>query len=121
MFDNRRCSKIKNSNIQSWRIELAEFSYTIQYREGKTNTVPDSFTRAYFATAQGCQIGFTKEGQTGDKIRPKCAKKAKLKYPQISNCACAKSDNAHAHKVICLTCLQSKCKRNFSSFCNTNQ
>jgi len=32
-------------------MELAEFSYTIQYREGKSNTVPDSFTRAYCATA----------------------------------------------------------------------
>ena len=46
IFDNRRRSKIKNSKIQSWRMELAEFSYTIQYREGKSNTVPDSFTRA---------------------------------------------------------------------------
>ena len=30
---------------------LAEFSYTIQHREGKSNPVPDSFTRAYCATA----------------------------------------------------------------------
>ena len=51
MLDNRRRSKIKNSKIQSWRMELAEFSYTIQYREGKSNTVPDSFPRAYCATA----------------------------------------------------------------------
>ena len=32
-------------------MELAEFSYTIQYRDGKNNTVPDSFTRAYCAAA----------------------------------------------------------------------
>ena len=30
MFDNRKRSKIKNSKIQSWRLELAEFSYAIQ-------------------------------------------------------------------------------------------
>ena len=51
MFNNRRRSKIKNSKIQSWRMELAEFSYTIQYRDGKNNTVPDSVTRAYCAAA----------------------------------------------------------------------
>ena len=66
MFNNRRRSKIKNSKIQSWRMELAEFSYTIQYREGKSNTVPDSFTRAYCATsledihAQLCHPGVTR-------------------------------------------------------------
>ena len=49
MFDNRKRSTIKNSKIQSWRLELAEFSYTIQYREGKDNVVPDSFTRAHCA------------------------------------------------------------------------
>ena len=47
MFDNRKRSKIKNSKIQSWRLELAEFSYAIQYREEKDNVVPDSFTRAH--------------------------------------------------------------------------
>ena len=51
MFDNRKRSKIKNSKIQSWRMELAEFSFTIQYREGKNNVVPDSFTRAHCAAA----------------------------------------------------------------------
>ena len=34
MFDSRKRSKIKNSKIPSWRLELAEFSYAIQYREG---------------------------------------------------------------------------------------
>ena len=47
MFDNRKRTKIKNSKIQTWRLELAEFSYTIQYRQGKQNVVADSFTRAH--------------------------------------------------------------------------
>ena len=47
MFDNRKRTKIKNNKIQIWRMELAEFSYNIQYREGKNNVVPDSFTRAH--------------------------------------------------------------------------
>jgi hypothetical protein len=47
MFDNRKRTKIKNTKVQSWRMELAEFSYTIQYRQGSSNVVPDSFTRAY--------------------------------------------------------------------------
>ena len=68
MFDNRKRSKIKNSKIQSRRLELAEFSYTIQYREGKDNIVPDSFTRAHCAAvstsleeihAQLCHPGVT--------------------------------------------------------------
>ena len=32
-------------------MELAEFSYTIQYREGKSNTVSDSLTCTYCAKA----------------------------------------------------------------------
>ena len=47
MFDNRKRTKIKNSKIQTWRIELAEFSYDIKYRPGKDNVVPDTFTHAY--------------------------------------------------------------------------
>ena len=47
MFDNRKRTKIKNNKIQTWRMELAEFSYVIKYREGKSNVVADSFTRAH--------------------------------------------------------------------------
>lgn len=47
MFDNRRRTKIKNNKIQTWRMELAEFSYTVNYRKGKNNVVADSFTRAH--------------------------------------------------------------------------
>ena len=69
MFDNRKRSKIKNSKNQSWRLELAEFSYAIQYQEGKDNVFPDSFTRAHCAAistsleeihAQLCHPGVTR-------------------------------------------------------------
>jgi hypothetical protein len=33
--------------MQDWRLELASFSYTVEYRPGKDNVVPDSFTRAF--------------------------------------------------------------------------
>ena len=49
MIDNRKRSKIKNNKIQSWRLELASFSYTVKYRPGKDNVAPDSFTRAFVA------------------------------------------------------------------------
>ena len=69
MFDNRKRTKIKNTKIQSWRMELAEFSYTIQYSEGHCNVVPDSFTRVQCASisnnleyihAQLCHPGVTR-------------------------------------------------------------
>ena len=47
LLDNRRRTKIKNSKVQQWRIELASFSYTIKYRPGKQNTGPDTFSRAF--------------------------------------------------------------------------
>ena len=50
MFDNRKKTKIKNSKIQCWRMELAEFSYTILNRPGSDNIVPDALTRAFCAT-----------------------------------------------------------------------
>ena len=49
-------------------MELAEFSYTIQYREGRSNVIPDSFTRVQCASvsnnpediyAQLCHPGVT--------------------------------------------------------------
>lgn len=50
MLDNRKRTKIKNSKIQEWRLELASFSYTILYRPGKQNVAPDTLTRAYCCT-----------------------------------------------------------------------
>ena len=49
MVDNRKRSKSKNK-IQSWRLELASFSYTVKYRPGKDHVAPDSFTRAFIAS-----------------------------------------------------------------------
>ena len=45
MFDNRRRSKIKNSKIEGWRVDLAEFSYSIVYRPGSENVAPDALSR----------------------------------------------------------------------------
>ena len=53
MFDNRKRTKIENNKIQTWRMELAEFSYAIKYREGKKNLVADSFTRAHCLALSG--------------------------------------------------------------------
>ena len=50
MFDSRRRTKIKNDKVQQWRMELASFSYVIQYRPGQQNVRPDTFTRAVCAT-----------------------------------------------------------------------
>ncbi|XP_068229407.1 uncharacterized protein [Palaemon carinicauda] len=47
MLDSRKRTKIKNNKIQEWRLELASYSYTIQYRPGKQNIAPDTLTRAY--------------------------------------------------------------------------
>lgn len=52
MLDNRRRSKIKNDKIQCWRLELASFNYSIQYRPGKENVAPDAFTRAHCSAMQ---------------------------------------------------------------------
>ena len=44
MFDNRKRTKIKNNKIQDWLLEIASFSYSVDYRPGKDNAAPDSFT-----------------------------------------------------------------------------
>ena len=48
MLDNRKRTKIKNNKIKCWRLELASYSYSIQYRPGKDNG-PDALTRAFCA------------------------------------------------------------------------
>ena len=50
MLDNRKRTKIKNNKIELWRIELASFSYDIQYCPGKDNMAPDAFTHAFCAS-----------------------------------------------------------------------
>ena len=50
MFDSRKRTKIKNNKVLCWRLELAEFTYTIVYRPGVDNAAPDALTRAFCAT-----------------------------------------------------------------------
>ena len=45
-----RSKIIKKNKIQTWRLELASFSYTVKYQPGKDNVAPDSFTRAFIAS-----------------------------------------------------------------------
>ena len=56
MLDNRRRTKIKNNKIQCWRLELASFSYNIQYRPGKKNIAPDTLTRAFCSVMSHSQL-----------------------------------------------------------------
>ena len=51
MFDSRKKTKVKNNKIQCWRLELAEFNYTIEYRPGHENVAADALTRAYCASS----------------------------------------------------------------------
>lgn len=50
LFDNRKRPKIKNNKIQSWRIELGQFDYSIVYRPGPENVAPDALSRVSCAT-----------------------------------------------------------------------
>ena len=50
MFDSRKRTKVKNSKIQGWRLELSAFSYTSRYRPGKDNVAADALSRAYCAS-----------------------------------------------------------------------
>ena len=50
MLDKRKRTKIKNNKIQGWRLELASYGYTIQYRPGRENVGPDTLTRATCAS-----------------------------------------------------------------------
>ena len=44
MYDVKHSSKIKNDEIERWRVELACYSFDITYRPGKENVAPDTFT-----------------------------------------------------------------------------
>ena len=45
IFSSRPKSKIKNGKITRWRLELAEYSFDIEYRPGSSNVVADSMSR----------------------------------------------------------------------------
>ena len=47
MFSNEQHTKIKNAKIQDWRLELSTLDYTIKYRPGKENVVPDILSHTY--------------------------------------------------------------------------
>ena len=61
MLDNRKRTKIKNNKIQGWRLELVSFSYTITYRPGVDNVIPDTLTRSLSKIHTGlCDPGVTR-------------------------------------------------------------
>ena len=47
MSDSQHKWKIKNNEVQKWRMELASNSYAIKYRPGEQNNGPDTFSRAF--------------------------------------------------------------------------
>lgn len=49
MFDKTNHSKIKNTKINRWKYDLAQYQYTVQFRPGKENLGADTLSRAYCA------------------------------------------------------------------------
>ena len=45
IFQKSHKSKIKNTKLQLWRLELSSFNYYIQHRPGDENLVPDALSR----------------------------------------------------------------------------
>ena len=62
MLDNRKRTKIKNNKILGWRLDLAPFSYSIQYRPGVANVGPDTLTRAFCASMTSNSLMDTHRG-----------------------------------------------------------
>ena len=56
MLDNRKRTKIKNNKILGWRLEMAPYSYNMQYRPGKLNVGPDTLTRAFCASISSSNL-----------------------------------------------------------------
>ena len=50
MYDYKSSSKIKNDKIMRWRVALSPYPYDIQFRPGKHNDGPDTFTRVKCAS-----------------------------------------------------------------------
>ena len=50
MYDYKSSSKIKNDKIMWWRVALSPYPYDIQFRPGKHNDGPDTFTRVKCAS-----------------------------------------------------------------------
>ena len=49
MFDSRKRTKVKNNKVLCWRLELASYSYSIEYRPGEDNEAPDALSCAFCA------------------------------------------------------------------------
>ena len=49
ILDSRSRSKIKNNEVQKWRMALASYSNKIKRRPGKQNFGPDILSRAFWA------------------------------------------------------------------------
>uniref|UniRef100_UPI00358F56FA uncharacterized protein n=1 Tax=Myxine glutinosa TaxID=7769 RepID=UPI00358F56FA len=69
MYDTLHAQRIKNEKITRWRIELADFCYTIKYRPGKDNQVADALSRpvtcAGIITLEGLRILHATAGHPG--------------------------------------------------------
>lgn len=50
MYDNQRCTKVKNAKTNDWRMELGELCFIIEYRPGKSNIVANAFSHVYCAS-----------------------------------------------------------------------
>ena len=45
LFDGKPKSKIKNHKLSRWRMELAAYNYTMEFKPGKENVSADAFSR----------------------------------------------------------------------------
>ena len=54
MFDHKGHGKLKMTKlcVVRWRMELAQYSYDIVYRQGKLNIAPDALSRVYCASTR---------------------------------------------------------------------
>ena len=52
MFGKEKVGKIKNEKIVRWRIELAPYSYDIEYRNGRENIVADALSWTCSSTSE---------------------------------------------------------------------
>ena len=60
ILENHRQTKIKNTKIQGWRLELASFSYKITYRPGVENVGTDTLTCAFCASVTETKSNLSK-------------------------------------------------------------
>jgi len=52
MMSTRPRTKVKNSKIENWRLEMASLRYHIKYRPGKLNVAADCLSRSTCASVQ---------------------------------------------------------------------